>query len=299
MVYFLILVIIILISVSFYRLFERKNLRLIHIRQGPNIIGYVGILQPFRDAIKLFCNEIITPIRSNYYLFFITPILAVFRALGTWIILPYSAGVISLKYCVLLFFIFTTIGVYSHLGAGWRSNSNYALVGRLRSIAQRVSYEVRFAFLLILIMFLVLKFNLIYSHMVQREIYLLFVVPLVSGIWLLSSLAETNRSPFDFAEGESELVSGFNIEYGRTRFALLFIGEYSRIIFISILFGTLFFGGQRLEYTRWGIGVIIIFFFVWIRGTLPRRRYDKLIRICWFNILPARIFLILILIMLY
>ena len=249
-IHFTILLICLLVSVSFYSLFERKRLRLMHLRQGPAIVRVSGILQPFRDAIKLFTNEIVAPLSYNFYLYVMTPSLAILRSLGCWIVLPYSAGVIRLKYCVLLFFVFTTLGVYAHLGAGWRSNSNYALIGSLRSVAQRVSYEVRFAFLLILLIFLVLKFNLSYSKALQEDVYFLGLIPVVAGMWLISSLAETNRAPFDFAEGESELVSGFNIEYGRTIFAILFIGEYGRMIFISMLFGTLFLGGRSLEATR-------------------------------------------------
>ena len=298
-VLYLIILISIIISVSFYTLFERKVLGLRHIRIGPIVVRGYGLIQPFRDAIKLFIKFIIPPRKSNYYLYFITPVVACFRSLRCWFILPYYFGMSSVKYLILLFFILTAVGVYAHLGAGWSSNSNYALIGRLRSIAQRISYEVRFAFLLIILIIWISDFNLTSVKILQIDVFLIFVTPLLRGCWLISCLAETNRSPFDFAEGESELVSGFNVEYGGRGFALLFIGEYARIIFISCLFSCLFLGGGVLQ--RWNvlITIFIMYFFVWVRVSLPRRRYDKLISLFWFYMLPITLILILIMIILY
>ena len=244
-------------------------------------------------------KEFLAPIKTNYNIFLLAPVVAVIRSLINWVVLPYDANLRRLKYLILFFFLLTAVGVYAHLAAGWGSNSNYALIGSLRAIAQSISYEVRLAFLLILILIVLRRFNLYNLISAQRDIPFLFLMPLAGGVWAISAIAETNRTPFDFAEGESELVSGFNVEYGGTGFALLFIGEYARIIFISTLFTTIFINRFVLKGLNLMLSLFLIIGFVWIRVTAPRSRYDKLMGLCWFFILPFRIINILILLFLY
>lgn len=294
------LLVIALVRVSFYTLYERKILRYSHIRKGPNIVGWWGLLQPFRDALKLFTKELSNPWRRNYYIFYFSPVIRVLVALRVWLVLPSGSGLWFIKYLILLFFVLTAAGVYAHLGCGWASNSNYALVGALRRVAQRISYEISMAFLLILALLVAHSFELIQLSRVESTgVLAAAVIPGCMMLWVISCLVETNRAPFDFAEGESELVSGFNVEYGSGEFALLFIGEYTRIIFMSCLLRVLFFRG--LSHRALGVGLTLTWmhWFIWARTAYPRRRYDKLMSLCWLVILPRSLILLIIALMLY
>ena len=234
------MVICILINVAFITLLERKILGYSQIRKGPNKVSIIGLIQPFNDAIKLFSKEIILPNLSNNIQFFFAPIIGLIIVLTIFYSFPFFEINFCLRMSVVFIYIILRINVYPVLFSGWSSNSKYALLGRLRSVAQTISYEVRLALILIfylcfrisLRIFLIMKINFFF-------IKILIFLPIV-GIWLISCVAETNRTPFDFAEGESELVSGFNIEYGSVIFALIFIAEYARIIFIRILFSIFF-----------------------------------------------------------
>jgi len=277
----LIIVICVMVGVAFLTLFERKILGYIQIRKGPNKVGFIGLLQPFRDAVKLFCKEQVYPITSNYLIYYFCPVFSLFLALFTWICIPYFIKLFSFNLGVLFFLACTSLGVYRVIIAGWSSNSRYALLGGLRSVAQTISYEVSLALILISFIFLVGGFNLFGFYDKQYLIWF-FVLGLPLGyVWFISSLAETNRTPFDFAEGESELVSGFNVEYSRGGFALIFLAEYASILFIRILFSIVFLGGNLIDITFYLKLVFISFAFIWVRGTLPRFRYDKLIYLAW------------------
>lgn len=201
--------------------------------------------------------------------------------------IPYFIKIYSFNLGLLFFLCCTSLGVYTIIIAGWSSNSNYALLGGLRSVAQTISYEVRLRLLLISFIFLILRFNINLFRLYQKNLWFMFICFPLILCWFASSLAETNRTPFDFAEGESELVSGFNVEYRRGGFALIFLAEYSRILFIRILFRILFLGGDILSlmfYLKLGF---IAFTFIWLRGALPRFRYDKLIYLAWKRYLPV------------
>lgn len=282
----LFLVLGVLIGVAFLTLLERKVLGYIQIRKGPNKLGILGILQPFRDAIKLFTKEQIYPVYSNYFVYYFSPIFSFFLSLLIWIVIPYYFNIIRFNLGILFFFCCTRIGVYTLMIAGWSSNSNYALLGGLRAVAQTISYEVSLALIILSVIIIIIDFNLLKFNRYQIIIWFIFVIIPISLCWLSSRLAETNRTPFDFAEGERELVSGFNIEYRRGGFALIFLAEYSRILFIRILFILIYIGGYNLTIFFYLKLVLISFFFIWARGTLPRYRYDKLIYLAWKRYLP-------------
>lgn len=272
---------------AFVTLLERKILGYIQIRKGPNKVGYIGILQPFADAVKLFLKEQTTPTLSNFLVYYISPVFRLFIALIAWIVIPYKSGLIDFNIRILFFLCCLSLGVYSVIRAGWSSNSKYSLLGRLRAVAQTISYEVRLALILLSLVILIEGFNLELFSLYQESIWRIWLTFPLRIIWLASCLAETNRTPFDFAEGESELVSGFNTEYRRGGFALIFIAEYARILFIRILFALMFLGGNTTSFSFYLKMVFIAFVFVWVRGTLPRLRYDKLMYLAWKRFLPV------------
>nr|YP_010708880.1 NADH dehydrogenase subunit 1 [Matsumuraeses phaseoli]WCR51112.1 NADH dehydrogenase subunit 1 [Matsumuraeses phaseoli] len=276
----------VLIGVAFLTLLERKVLGYIQIRKGPNKLGIMGILQPFSDAIKLFTKEQTYPLYSNYFAYYFSPVFSFFLSLLIWMVIPYYFNMISFSLGFLFFFCCTSMGVYTVMVAGWSSNSNYALLGGLRAVSQTISYEVSLALIMLSVIIMVMDFNLLKFNMYQTLIWFMFTMIPLSLCWLSSSLAETNRTPFDFAEGESELVSGFNIEYSSGGFALIFLAEYSSILFMSMLFVLMYLGGYDLSVFFYLKLAFISFFFIWVRGTLPRYRYDKLMYLAWKSYLP-------------
>nr|ALO76236.1 NADH deshydrogenase subunit 1 [Agriotes ustulatus] len=282
-----VLIICVLVGVAFLTLLERKVLGYIQIRKGPNKVGFMGIPQPFSDAIKLFSKEQTNPIMSNYWSYYFSPVFNLFLALILWVCIPFFSGFFHFSFGMLFFLCVSSLSVYTIMMAGWSSNSNYSLLGGLRCVAQTISYEVSLA--LILLSFLVLISSLSIFDLVFNQYYIWFFfvgIPL-GMVWFVSSLAETNRTPFDFAEGESELVSGFNIEYSSGGFALIFLAEYANILFMSMFFCLLFLGGDLISWFFFLKVVGISFLFIWARGTLPRFRYDKLMYLAWKSFLPV------------
>lgn len=282
----LILVICVLVGVAFLTLIERKILGYIQIRKGPNKVGLIGLPQPFSDAIKLFRKERIYPIISNYNFYYISPAINLFLSLLLWICIPFISRFINFNLGFLFFLCCSSLGVYTIIIAGWSSNSNYSLLGGLRSVAQTISYEVSLSLILLSFLFLTLRLDILEFIKYQNYIWFIFLCIPLRIIWFVSRLAETNRTPFDFAEGESELVSGFNVEYRRGGFALIFLAEYSRILFIRIICVILFLGADIYSWLFFLKVTFISFFWVWVRGTLPRFRYDKLIYLAWKRFLP-------------
>nr|YP_010936440.1 NADH dehydrogenase subunit 1 [Agetocera filicornis]WKW54893.1 NADH dehydrogenase subunit 1 [Agetocera filicornis] len=282
----LILIICVLISVAFLTLLERKVLGYIQVRKGPNKVGFIGLVQPFSDAIKLFSKEQIYPIMSNFNLYYFSPVLNLMLALFIWMCLPFFSVNISFNLSLLFFLAVSSLSVYTIMLAGWSSNSNYSLLGSLRSVAQTISYEVSLALILMSFLFLILSLSMIDFFKYQEYIWFVYLMFPLCLMWLVSSLAETNRTPFDFAEGESELVSGFNVEYSSGSFAMIFLAEYGNILFMSILCSFLFLGGDLMNYSFFIKMVMIVFFWLWVRGTLPRYRYDKLMYLAWKSYLP-------------
>nr|YP_010164055.1 NADH dehydrogenase subunit 1 [Macromedaeus distinguendus]QRK27344.1 NADH dehydrogenase subunit 1 [Macromedaeus distinguendus] len=286
---YLVLIICVLVGVAFVTLLERKILGYIQIRKGPNKVGYMGMLQPFSDAVKLFTKEQTMPIMSNFLAYYLSPVFSLFISLMVWVSVPYEIGLISFNMSILFFFCCLSMGVYSTMIAGWASNCKYSLLGSLRAVAQTISYEVSLALILLSFVVLVGGFSLELFTKYQSSLWFLVISVPLGLIWFSSCLAETNRTPFDFAEGESELVSGFNTEYSSGGFALIFMAEYASILFMSVLFTIIFLGSSPCSLMFYLKSVMIAFVFVWVRGTLPRLRYDKLMYLAWKSFLPISI----------
>nr|BBM68002.1 NADH dehydrogenase subunit 1 [Penaeus semisulcatus] len=284
---YLLLIICVLVGVAFVTLLERKILGYIQIRKGPNKVGFMGLLQPFADAVKLFTKEQTLPVMSNFLPYYLSPVFSLFVSLIVWLVMPYELGLMNFSMSTLFFLCCTSLGVYTTMSAGWASNSKYSLLGSLRAVAQTISYEVSLALILLSFIFLVGGFDLSLFSLYQRDVWLLWFTFPLSLIWFASCLAETNRTPFDFAEGESELVSGFNTEYSSGGFALIFMAEYASILFMSMLFSLIFLGGNLISPLYYVKLVMVAFAFVWVRGTLPRFRYDKLMYLAWKSFLPV------------
>nr|YP_002265548.1 NADH dehydrogenase subunit 1 [Chaetosoma scaritides]ACF35107.1 NADH dehydrogenase subunit 1 [Chaetosoma scaritides] len=283
----IILLICVLIGVAFLTLLERKVLGYIQIRKGPNKVGFIGILQPFGDAIKLFSKEQAFPFMSNFNIYYFSPVFNLFLSLFLWMSIPFFSLLLNFKFSILFFLIISSMSVYTIMVAGWSSNSNYSLLGGLRSVAQTISYEVSLTLILLSFLYLILSFNFFDFFLIQKKIWMfIFMFPLCL-MWFVSSLAETNRTPFDFAEGESELVSGFNVEYSSGGFALIFLAEYSSILFMSMVCSMIFFGGNINSFIFFLKITFFSFLWIWVRGTLPRYRYDKLMYLAWKIYLPV------------
>nr|QKJ80221.1 NADH dehydrogenase subunit 1 [Florometra sp. BMK-2020] len=286
----------ILIAIAFIVLIERKILGYMQTRKGPNTVGPYGILQTIADGIKLFIKENLKPSSANPILFFFSPALFLFLALILWTIIPCPNPSININLSIILIIGISSLSVYSLIGSGWASNSKYSLIGGIRAVAQTISYEISISTILLSIIILANTFNLNSIINIQNNSWFLFSCLPLSFIWFISSLAETNRTPFDLTEGESELVSGYNVEYAGGPFALFFLAEYANIIFINLLSTILFLGGN-LPINIFPINIINIAIkttilssaFIWIRASFPRFRYDQLMFLNWKNYLPFAI----------
>nr|QZZ18363.1 NADH dehydrogenase subunit 1 [Yangisunda tiani] len=282
----LILLALLMVSVGFFTLLERSIMGYIHIRKGPNKVGYLGLLQPFSDGMKLFIKEQFYPSNSNFLIYYICPLLGLIQSLFIWLLFPYYINCIDFSFGFLFFLCVSSLGVYSLIICGWSSNSIYSTLGCIRSLSQAISYEVSLSLILLGFFLLCDSYNLVNFDLVQNMSWFIFLSLPIFLCWFSCSLAETNRSPFDFSEGESELVSGFNIEYGSGGFALLFISEYASIIFMSLISCLIFMGGDYYSFFFFLSIIILCYLFVWVRCSLPRYRYDKLMYLAWKCYLP-------------
>lgn len=279
-----------LIAIAFYTLLERKGIGYAQLRKGPNKVSIAGIPQPLLDALKLFAKEWATPQSANPALFFFFPFLALLLALAVWSLYPNPYNSLIISFSFIAFLAISRINVYCTLGRGWASNSKYALLGALRGIAQTISYEVRIALTLLgaLAIFKTLEIS---STIYKSPVIAIIIIPFITSIWLVSCLAEANRAPFDFAEGERELVSGFNVEYRAGGFALIFIAEYTNMLFLSLLSFTIFFPKPQGILACSALVILITCLFgwgfIWARAALPRIRYDRLINLSWKVFLPT------------
>nr|YP_011008844.1 NADH dehydrogenase subunit 1 [Oligobrachia dogieli]WPV72834.1 NADH dehydrogenase subunit 1 [Oligobrachia dogieli] len=281
----------ILVAMAFFTLLERKILGYIQLRKGPNKISMMGIPLPFADAIKLFCKEYSNLNLSNFFLFFLSPILMLSISIFMWSLYPFSSPILFFSFGSLLFICFSSVMVYPLMLSGWSSNSKYALIGSIRSVAQTISYEVSMFFIFLSIIILFMNFNL-NNILLNQFTPMGFINPILFFMWMTTMLAETNRTPFDLSEGESELVSGFNIEYSSNSFAFIFMAEYTSILSMS-LFSSIFFMNSFFfflnDFMLTFKILIISCFFIWVRGTFPRTRYDKLMFLTWKCFLPVSI----------
>ena len=290
----------VLMGVAYLTLAERKILAAIQIRKGPNVVGPFGLAQPFADAIKMMMKETIIPTGANRILFILAPMITFALAMLGWAVIPVNDGwaIADINVGILYLFAISSLGVYGVIIAGWASNSKYAFLGAMRSAAQMVSYEVSMGFVIVTVLLCVGSLNL--TDIVRAQERIWFVIPLfpMFVVFFISILAETNRSPFDLPEGESEIVAGFFVEYSAMAFALFFLGEYSAMILMSALTSILFLGGWLPPFDiapfNWLPGPVwfilkiclCLFVFVWVRGTMPRFRYDQLMRLGWKVFLP-------------
>ena len=277
----------VLLNVAFITLLERKILRYRQYRVGPNKVSILGILQPIADAVKLFSNQLESPFSRNYIIFFLSPVIRVILVLVLWSLIPLIVGFHKFTYSIIIIIIVIRFGVYPLLLAGWSSNRKYAILGGLRGVSQTISYEIRLALIILTFLVYLNRYSLETILVNSSYISLLILSPIIILLWVISCLAETNRTPFDFSEGESELVSGFNVEYGSGGFALIFIAEYAIIFFLSALTAFLGTGSMPSRLIRYFFTIILVFFWVWARATLPRFRYDLLMTLAWKRILPV------------
>lgn len=305
----LLIVAILMLAVAYLTLAERKVIGYIQMRIGPNRVGPRGLLQPIADGLKLLLKEIILPTRSNLYLFVLAPVLAIGPALAAWAVIPFDAGMVlaDINAGLLYVLAITSMGVYGIVIAGWASNSRYAFLGAMRSAAQVVSYEIAMGFALVGVLIAAGSLNLSEIVMAQQGgIFYWYWLPLLPlfVVYFVSGVAETNRAPFDIAEGESEIVAGFHVEYSGMAFAIFFLAEYADMILISILAATLFMGGWLSPFEgipvlesmfAWVPGLVwlllktsmFLFIYLWIRATFPRYRYDQVMRLGWKVFIPV------------
>lgn len=307
----LVIVVPLLLCVAYLIYAERKVIGYIQVRIGPNRVGVLGLLQPIADLIKLITKEIIIPTRSNKYLFIVAPLFALVPALAGWAVIPFQEGIVlsNINAGILYVFAMSSLGVYGVLIAGWASNSKYAMLGALRSAAQTVSYEIAMGFALVGVLLAAGSMNLTDIVNSQKggmlHWWFLPLLPLFLVFWI-AGIAETNRAPFDMAEGESEIVAGFHVEYSGIGFALFFLSEYASMILISVMLSLLFLGGWMSPFENipvlediffvvpgfvWLLAKVSFFLFVylWVRATFPRYRYDQLMRLGWKVLIPVTI----------
>ena len=290
----------VLVSVAYLTYAERKVIGAMHLRKGPNMVGPFGLLQPLADGLKLFLKETVIPSGANRGVFVAAPCVTFILALVAWAVIPFDQGMVlaDINVGILYLFAISSLGVYGILMAGWASNSRYAFLGAMRSAAQMVSYEISMGFIIVTVLLCVGSLNLSDIVMAQKTIW--FVVPLfpIAVIFFISTLAETNRHPFDLPEAEAELVAGYNVEYSAMTFALFFLGEYANMILMAGMTSVLFLGGwlplvdtapfNWIPGPVWFASKIAfcLFIFLWVRATFPRYRYDQLMRLGWKVFLP-------------
>nr|YP_009827237.1 NADH dehydrogenase subunit 1 [Trichopria drosophilae]QIV21177.1 NADH dehydrogenase subunit 1 [Trichopria drosophilae] len=278
-------IIFVLMSIAFITLLERKFLSYIQLRKGPNKVGFIGIIQPINDAIKLFSKEMIIILKSNYYYYYFIPLLGMLIMMMLWMSIYFKSNMFYMEMSMIYILCWMSMSIYFLMICGWSSNSIYSLLGSIRSISQTISYEVSMILIMMSLFFFIESFSFNMMNLFQMYLWnIMFMFPL-SLMFYISILAELNRTPFDLSEGESELISGFNIEYMSSLFAMIFLSEYGNIMFMMYLFNNMFFGKNNIILFYY-MYMFMIFLIIWIRGTFPRIRYDNLMFLIWKKFLP-------------
>jgi NADH-quinone oxidoreductase subunit H len=308
-VYIVCIVLPLIIGVAMFVYWERKVIGWMHVRMGPNKIGPLGLLQAFADVVKLLIKEVILPTSANKFLYYLAPLLALIPALAAWAVIPFNEKMVLANVNAGVLY---SLGVYGIILAGWASNSRYALLGAMRSAAQVISYELAMGLCLVCVLVLAGSLNLtdiVHAQTGHKGVFDWFMWPLlpVFVIYFISGVAETNRAPFDVAEGESEIVAGFHVEYSGSAFAIFFLAEYANMILVSFLAATLFMGGWLSPFpTSWGFigqggflwlfikAFVFAFMFLWFRASFPRYRYDQIMRLGWKVFIPITIVWVLV-----
>nr|AAT99386.1 NADH dehydrogenase subunit 1 [Melaphis rhois] len=290
---FLILFLMVFMSVAFFTLLERKILGYIQLRKGPNKFLFKGVLQPVGDGLKLFFKEVNYPNNLNFFMFLISPILGLMVSIIFWFIYPFFGNNYIMSFGLIFMFCCSSFMVYIFLMISWASNSNYSVLGMVRFISQMISYEVSMMLIILNLLFMVNSFSLSDFYIYQVNVKFFFFPFFLFIMLLVSFLAEMNRSPFDFSEGESELVSGFNIEFSSMSVIFIFMSEYMSIMFMGMLLFEMFFGLLMNKFYLNIMILIFMFLVIWLRGFLPRFRYDKLMYLIWKLILPLTLFMFL------
>ena len=295
------IILVLLLGFAYLTYFERKIIGAIQLRKGPNVVGPFGLLQPLADGVKLMFKEVVIPTKANKFVFLLAPMVTLVLSLITWAVIPVGAGLVlaDINVGILYLLAISSLSVYGIIMAGWASNSKYSFLGAIRSSAQMISYEVSIGFVIVTVLLMVGSLNLTKIVEAQQHGWFIFSILLpMFFIFFISGLAETNRHPFDLPEAESELVAGFNVEYSSMTFAMFFIGEYINMITISAITTILFLGGWLPPFNNeilnaipgpvWFIAKVcfLLFCFIWVRATLPRYRYDQLMRLCLKVFLP-------------
>nr|AAS77799.1 NADH dehydrogenase subunit 1 [Aleyrodes proletella] len=293
----IILIITVMLSIAFFTLMERKLISYMQNRKGPNKVALMGMLQPISDAIKLMGKELNLNLKSNFTMYMMSPLMNILCSMTMWLSFPFMFNFSFMKMSLLFMISCSSFNTITIMAMSWSSNSNYAFIGMMRTVAQLISYEINFMMIIIIMINLNEEINMNMMMKMQKYLPTLMLVPIMFMMWMLTILAETNWTPFDFSEGESELISGFNIEFSSNMFMMLFLAEYASILIMSFLTNSMFMNMSQHKISFLTMYLMMTMIFIWTRSTYPRFRYDKLMKLNWTQMLPSTSFILFMMIM--